>query len=271
MLVWVGADDAHAQASPPAPRSAAEQVRERDDDAGASLPASIRPVTDEDRKVAFPDVGGHPNHDPIRYFVLFDQLEWQAGEDASGVNVDATAWIGRARNRLWLRLDGGSEDGRVDDAGAHVLFGRQFARWWDVVGGIRQDIEPGSALTWAAFGVQGLAPYWFEVEATGYVGDSGRTQARAEVEYELLLTNRLILQPRAEVNVFGKSDPERGVGAGLATTDFGVRVRYEFKREIAPYVGVAWRNLWGETADLAEADGKPTGGPRLVVGIRFWQ
>jgi copper resistance protein B len=91
------------------------------------------------------------------------------------------------------------------------------------------------------------------------------------VEYELLLTNRLVLQPRVEANLFGKSDPERGLGAGLAMTDVGIRLRYEFKREIAPYVGIVWRNLWGETEDLAEANGEPTGGPRFVVGIRFWQ
>ena len=168
------------------------------------------------------------------------------------MNIDATAWYGRSRNRVWVRLEGGSDDGRVDDAEVHALVGRQFSRWWDMVGGIRQDVEPGPAQTWAAVGVQGLAPYWFEVELTGYLGASGRTQLRSEVEYELLLTNRLILQPRFEANLFGKSDPERGIGAGLESTDVGFRLRYEFKRELAPYVGVAWRNTWGETADLAE-------------------
>jgi copper resistance protein B len=118
--------------------------------------------------------------------------------------------------------------------------------------------------------VQGLAPYWFEVEATAYVGASGRTHARFEVEYELRLTNRLVLQPLLETEIFGKSDPERGVGAGLSTTDAGFRLRYEFKREVAPYIGVTWRNKWGQTADFAEAAGEETGGARFVTGVRLW-
>ena len=139
-----------------------------------------------------------------------------------------------------------------------MLFGRQIARWWDLVAGVRQDFEPGPARTWAAFGVQGLAPYWFEIELTGYVGAEGRTQQRGEVEYELLLSNRLVLQPQFEVELIGKSDPERGIGAGISTTDIGVRMRYEFKREFAPYVGVLWRNKWGKTADFAEVAGEST-------------
>jgi copper resistance protein B len=98
---------------------------------------------------------------------------------------------------------------------------------------------------------------------------AGRTP-RFEVEYELLLTNRLILQPLLEAEVFGKSDPDRGIGAGLSTTDLGLRLRYEFRREIAPYVGVTWRNKWGETADFAEAAGEDPGGARFVTGLRVW-
>lgn len=235
------------------------------------LPSFIPPLTDEDRKAAFPDVEGHAVHDQaVHYFVLFDQFEWQTAGEGSGLNIDSKAWIGRDRNRLWLRADGDSDEGRIGEAQAHVLFGRQFSRWWDIVGGIRQDFRPGPARTWAAIGIQGLAPYWFEVEATAYVGASGRTHARLEVEYELLLTNRLVLQPLAEVEIVGKSDPDRGVGAGVSTTDAGFRLRYEFRREIAPYVGVAWSHKWGKTADFAEAAGEETGGARLVTGLRLW-
>ena len=158
----------------------------------------------------------------------------------------------------------------VGEAHTHVLYGRQFSRWWDMVAGVRQDFKPGSPQTWAAFGVQGLAPYWFEIEATGYIGGSGRTHARVEIEYELLFTNRLILQPLFEVDVFGKSDPERGIGAGLSMTDLGLRLRYEFKREMAPYVGISWNNKWGKTADFAKAAGEEAGDSRLVTGLRLW-
>jgi copper resistance protein B len=102
---------------------------------------------------------------------------------------------------------------------------------------VRQDFRPGDPQTWAAVGIQGLAPYWFEVEATGYVGAGGRTAAKLEVEYELLFTNRLILQPLVELELYGKSDPERGIGRGLSSLETGLRLRYEIRREFAPYVG----------------------------------
>ena len=150
------------------------------------------------------------------------------------------------------------------------MWGRMFSRWWDVVAGVRQDFRPGDPQTWVGVGVQGLAPYWFEVEATGYVGAGGRTLARVEAEYELLLTNRLILQPLAEVEFFGKSDPERGIGAGLSTIEGGLRLRYELRREFAPYVGLSWERRFFGTADFARAAGEEVGGARVAFGLRTW-
>jgi copper resistance protein B len=231
----------------------------------------VPPLTDADRAAAFPDVGGHALHDQaIHYFVLFDRLEWQDGHDGGAIEIDGVGWVGRDRDRLWFRAEGDGEGGRVGEAEASVFYGRQLARWWDVVAGFRQDVRPGPAQTWAAVGLQGLAPYWFEVEATAYLGASGRTHARLEVEYEILLTNRLILQPLVELDVFGKSDPERGIGAGLSTTDAGFRLRYEWRREFAPYIGVTWDRKWGTTADLADAAGEQRGGARLAAGLRLW-
>jgi copper resistance protein B len=269
--VAASAQDAHTGHQQEEPAAQQTPAPEHQHQSQTTLPSFIPPVTDEDRKAAFPDVQGHAVHDrSVNYFVLFDQLEWQAGDGANGINVDSRGWVGRDRDRLWFRAEGDGESGRVGEAQAHVLYGRQFARWWDVVAGIRQDLRPGSPQTWAAFGVQGLAPYWFDIEATGYVGASGRTHARFEVEYELLFTNRLVLQPLFEAEVFGKSDPDRGIGAGLSTTDLGFRLRYEFRREIAPYIGVTWRNKWGKTADFAEAAGEDTDGARFVTGLRLW-
>ena len=257
---------ARADAQQPQEGSARQEVSSE-----PALPPFIPPVTDEDRRAAFPDVEGHAVHDTaVHAFVLFDQLEWQAGDTGGGLDVDSKGWVGRDRDRLWFRAEGESDDGGVRAAQAHVLYGRQFSTWWDAVAGIRQDFRPGAAQTWAAFGIQGLAPYWFEIEATGYVGKSGRTQARVEVEYELLLTNRLIVQPLVEVELFGKDDPERGIGAGLSTTDAGVRFRYELRRELAPYIGVTWNRKYGKTADFAEAEGEATSGARLVTGVRLW-
>lgn len=237
----------------------------------SDLPPGIPPVTDEDRRAAFPDVEGHTVHDDaVNYLVLFDQLEWQNGGGDSDYSWDNKGWIGRDRDRFWFRTEGESDGESLADAQAHFLYGRAIAPWWDLVAGVRQDFRPGPARTWAAVGIQGLAPYWFEVEATAYVGESGRTHFRLETEYELLLTNRLVLQPLAEMEIYGKSDPERGIGAGLSTLDAGLRVRYEFRREIAPYVGVQWSWKFSGTADFSEAAGERTSGARFLLGLRMW-
>lgn len=280
LAIGVGPASAQHPAHPAPPRPASEQTpaapetqdHTQHQHGAKELPPFIPPITDEDRKAAFPqDLGGHAVHDgALNYFVLFDQLEWQSVAGGTGLNVDTKGWVGGDRNRLWFRGEGDGEDGRVGEAEAHALYGRQIARWWDVVAGVRQDFQPGPSRTWAAIGIKGLAPYWFEVELTGYVGSSGRTHLRGEVEYELLLTNRLVLQPLLEVELFGKSDPERGIGAGLSTTDLGFRLRYEFRREFAPYIGVTWSNKWGGTADFAEDAGEDTGGARFVTGVRLW-
>jgi copper resistance protein B len=228
-------------------------------------------VTDADRAAAFPEVEGHAVHDDaVNYFVLVDQLEWQAGRGAPGFGWDSRGWVGRDRDRFWFRTEGERDADRFGDAQAHLLYGRAIAPWWDLVAGVRQDARPGPARTWAAVGLQGLAPYWFEVEATAYIGSSGRTHFRFETEYDLLLTNRLVLQPLAEVEIFGRSDPERGIGAGLSTLDVGLRLRYEIRRELAPYVGVLWHRRFFGTAEAARAAGERPGRVRLTLGLRFW-
>ena len=227
-------------------------------------------LTDEDRAAAFPDVGAHPQEDRLNYYVLFDRLEWRAGSHERTANWDSVGWFGGDINRLWFRTEGEVDRKAVREAEAHLLYGRSFSRWWDFVAGVRQDFRPGPAQTWGAVGIQGLAPNFFEVEATAYVGASGRSQVRLETEYELLITNRLILQPRAEINVSGKSDPRRGLGSGLSTGEAGLRLRYEFRREFAPYVGLEWDRKFGGTADFARGQGDPTGGTRFVAGVRVW-
>lgn len=254
-----------APAAPTGEDHAAHQAPSTD------LPAFIPPLTDADRAAAFPDVHGHmATDDAVNYFVLFDQLEWQAGDGVRAINWDTRGWVGKDRDRLWFRTEGAADGGRLRQGQAHLLYGRQIARWWDVVAGIRQDVRPGPAQTWAAVGIQGLAPYWFEVEATAYVGASGRTHLRLESEYDLLLTRRLKLQPWLEVEIYGKGDPERGIGAGLSSADAGLRLRYEVRRELAPYVGVEWQRTFFGTADAAIAAGERTHGLRLALGLRFW-
>lgn len=231
----------------------------------------IPAVTDEDRTAATPPPNGHPAHDnTIRNFVLLDRLEAWDADPGSGLEWEAQGWIGTDLDRLWLRSEGERVDGHTESADLEVLYGRSVARWWDVVAGIRHDFKPGASQDFAAIGVIGLAPYKFEVEATGYIGESGQTAARFEVEYETLLTNRLILQPQIEANVHGKSDERRAIGSGLSTAEVGLRLRYEINRQFAPYIGIIHERAFGRTADFRRADGEDTDDTRVVAGFRIW-
>lgn len=203
--------------------------------------------------------------------LLLNRFEGYRGNDGgTGVRLDAQAWWGTDLNRLWLKVDGSRSDGRLGATRTELLYNRAFAPYFGWQAGLRHDFGGGPGRDWAAFGVQGLAPYWFDVEATAYVGPSGRTALRLEAEYDLRITQRLVLQPDLEVRLFGRSDPERGIGSGLSGAEFGLRLRYEVTRKFAPYVGVDWERSFGGTADLARRNGRPVGESRIVAGVRFW-
>ena len=246
--------------------------------ADADLPANaaprdpIPPVTPADRAAAFPGVAGHTVHDnAVHSFWLLDRLEaWDADEDGTGVGWEALAWVGTDLDRLWLRSEGEHVDDSIESGDIEILYGRAVAPWWDLVAGVRHDFGEGPSQTFAAIGVMGLAPYKFEVEATAYVGQSGQTAARLEAEYETLFTNRLILQWLAEAEFHGKDDPRRGIGSGLGTVELGARLRYEIRREFAPYIGVVWERAYGNTADFRRAEFEDIEDTRLVAGVRIW-
>lgn len=202
--------------------------------------------------------------------VLFDRLERAYGRDGDATSYDGQAWLGTTYNRLVLKAEGNYANSRLEEARSEVLWGHAIASYWDSQLGVRFDSGEGPNRTWAAFGVQGLAPYWFNVDATAYVGEQGRTALRLSAEYELLLTQRLVLQPRIEANFYGKSDAARGIGSGLSDAVAGLRLRYEISRQFAPYVGVEWAGKIGQTADIARAEGKPRNETLWVVGVRFW-
>ncbi|CAN7693088.1 copper resistance protein B [Pseudomonas brassicacearum] len=231
----------------------------------------IPELTAADRAAVYEYHGGHAMHDSaINSFFLIDQLEWQDADDGSALSWDASGWIGGDIDRLWLRSEGERLNGKTEEAELQALWGHAISPWWDVVAGVRQDFKPGDPQTWAAFGVQGMALYNFEAEATAFIGEGGQSAARLEGDYDILLTNRLILQPTAEVNFYGKNDPARGVGSGLSDTELGVRLRYEIRREFAPYIGVTWNRVYGNTADYAREEGEDRSETRLVLGVRMW-
>ena len=202
--------------------------------------------------------------------LLLDQLETVHGPGGSAQAWEAQAWYGFDENKLWLRSEGDVSTGKVEDGNIEALWNHAIATYWGSQLGVRHDFGAGPSRDWVAFGVQGLAPYWFELEATGYVGSAGRMAARLRADYEVLFTQRLILQPELEFNLYGKDDPARGIGSGLSDVQFGLRLRYEIRREFAPYVGINWVRRVGTSADYARADGRPVFDQQLVAGFRIW-
>lgn len=202
--------------------------------------------------------------------VLFDQLEWRHSALGNAGVWDAEIWYGGDTNKVWLRSEGERVGGAAQNARADLLWDHAFARWWSVRTGGREDFGTGPPRTWAAIGVHGLAPYWFDTEATFYVGEQGRTAVRVKSEYELLFTQRLILQPEGEANLYGKADPARQLGSGLSDLEIGLRLRYEVRREFAPYIGVVWSRQFGGTADRVRESGGNPSDAQFVAGVRAW-
>lgn len=227
--------------------------------------------TEADRAAAFPQLPPHHMHvGGINSLFLVDKLEYQDADDASVLNWDASGWIGGDVNRFWFRSEGERANGKTEEAEIQALYGRAISPWWELVGGVRQDFKPGSPQTWAAFGVQGMPLYGLETEATAFLGENGQSALRLEGEYDILLTNRLILQPTVEANLYGRNDHERSVGSGLGNTEVGLRLRYEIVPQFAPYVGVTWNRNYGNTADFASEEGEDNDEARFVAGIRLW-
>lgn len=202
--------------------------------------------------------------------LLVDRFEFGSTHDTSSQAYDLQAWFGRDYDRAVLKAEGDIEEGEARDAHAELLWGHALTAYWDTQLGVRHDTGLGPDRSWLAFGLQGLAPYWFEVEITAYLGEGGSSLLRLETEYELLLTQQLILQPRVEANLHGRRDAERGLGTGLANLTAGMRLRYEIRREFAPYLGIEWAGTFGTTAEYARTNGEETEETRLVAGVCFW-
>ena len=202
--------------------------------------------------------------------VLFDQLEWRNTAGGNAAVWEAQGWYGGDTNKIWLKSEGERVAGTAQNARVDLLWDHIFARRWSVQAGGHEDFGTGPPRTWAAVGVQGLAPYWFNTEATFYAGEQGRTAMRLKTEYELLLTQRLILQPEGEANLYGKADPERQLGSGLSDLEIGLRLRYEVRREFAPYIGVVWSRQFGGTADRVRESGGHPSDVQFVAGARAW-
>lgn len=268
--------DAHAQheaAAPPSPHAS-----HHDHDAmahpsattpspttpSAAPAAAVPEPTDADRAAAFPALATeHAHGDRMIAMLTVDRLEAWSHDGEPGQHWALQGWVGGDLQRVWLRSEGEREDGRLASGDIEALYGRSVAPWWDVVVGVRHDLGPGPRRDWAALGVQGVSPYKFEVEATAYLGENGRSAARFEAEYDVLLTNRLILQPSIEAELRDRRDVGADIGAGLSKAEAGLRLRYEIVRRFAPYVGLVHERR-------THADGADSRETRVVGGVRLW-
>ncbi len=219
--------------------------------------------------------GAQVMDDAIYTFVLFDQLEYRRTGDANPVGWDLLGWVGGDFTRLWIKSEG--EQATVGGGGeveVQALYGRLVAPYWDLQIGARVDVRYGGgtarARVLAVVGLEGLAPYWFEMEPAVFVSQDGHVSARLTTSYDMFVTQRLIVQPRVEVNAAVQEVPDFGVGQGLNDVNLGIRVRYELRREYAPYVGLEWVRRFAGTADLARQGGESVSDVAVVGGFRVW-
>ena len=205
-------------------------------------------------------------------FFMADRLELQAGDEGEALVWDGMAWHGTDENKLWVKTEGeySFEGSEFEEAEIQALWSKPVSTYFDVQAGLRQDLHTGGD-TYAVAGVQGLAPYWFEIDAATFLSTKGNFTARFEAEYELLFTQKLVLQPRAEFELSAQDIPSQGLGAGVTSVEAGLRLRYEIKPEFAPYIGVEWGGALGETRGIVRAGGGEPSHVAVLLGLRIWQ
>jgi len=203
--------------------------------------------------------------------ILFNLAEYQAQRGRNAYRWSGEAWIGGDLDRLVVKSEGEGAFGRsVESADVQALYSRAIDPYWNLQAGLRQAFLPGPNRPYAVLAIEGLAPYWVETEASLFLSSKGDLLARAEAYHDQRITEQLVLQPRAELNFAAQTVRANRIGAGLSDAELGLRLRYEFAREFAPYVGLSWERRVGRTARLERDAGEKAGGIRFVTGLRFW-
>ena len=265
-----GAHDGHDMAAMPAMAQT-----------GTALPAGDAPApsppTDHYADRFFPTSEMEPARTAMMrepgtfYQVMFNLAEYQARSGRDGYRWDGEAFVGGDINRLWLKSEGeGSFREGVESAEIQALYSRAIDPYFNLQAGVRHDFQPGPSRTYATIGFEGLAPYRVEVEGALFLSDKGDLLGRFEGYYDQRITQRLILQPRIELNLSAQDMPANRLGSGLTDAELGLRLRYEISRQFAPYIGVSYEAKTGRTADFARADGRDPTTTSFVAGIRFW-
>ena len=245
---------AGSAAPPPVP---ADHYADRDYDKGDMNRARITMMNEQ---------GGQ-----LFYQVMLNLAEIQLYRGQVGYRWDGEAWFGADINRFTLKSEGGgSFSGGFENAEIQALYSRAIDPYFNLQAGVRQDLASRLHQTYGAFGIEGLAPYWFEVSGTMFVSTRGNVLARLEGYYDQNITQRLVLQPRVELNFAAQNTPEEETGVGLVNAELGLRLRYEITREFAPYVGISYDTRVGQSASYAAQEGKPVNNLSFVAGVRLW-
>jgi copper resistance protein B len=213
---------------------------------------------------------GHLHGDFLNGHLRVDELEGQATDTHGTLRWDGEAWLGTDLDRVLLRAEGSRRGGATEESELELFWRRPVAPWWNLLLGLRNDSGAGPARTYAALGVEGTAPGRIPLEFTAYLGEGGQSGFDVATHYDVLLTQRLVLTPRAEAAIWFRNDADTGIGRGLSTTRAGLRLRYELRRELAPYLGAEWHRAYGDTGKAVAADGQRRSEMYLLAGLRFW-
>jgi copper resistance protein B len=216
-----------------------------------------------------PVAAGAMEPEPMVFAAWTDRLEYRAQNGPDTILWDANAWYGKDYDKAWIKTEGQIADGTVEDGEAQLLWSHAVSPFWDLQAGIRQDFGMGPDRTHGVLGIEGLAPGWWEIDAAMFLSDKGDVTARVEAEYDMLITQKLVLQPRAELNVAFQDVPALGIGSGPSDFALDLRLRYKIRPEFAPYIGVSWTRSVGNTADFAQAAGEKTSSIAFITGIRL--
>lgn len=242
--------------------------------------AALPPIPSATDVTTLPNLDGReswpsPTADDANYsYLLIDLLEFR--ENPEVVRWDMFGWYGGDVKRVWVKTEGSqsTRNSQGSEQEAQLLYGQLITPYFDFQAGLRYAHRsgpgPDRSRGYAVVGLQGLAPYRYELEPSLFLSNKGQVSARVTASYDLLLTQRAVLQPRLELNVAAQSDREFEMGSGLTSTEFGARIRYELRRELAPYVGITWSQLYGGTKRLARESGDQTSVFSLVAGVRAW-
>jgi len=213
-----------------------------------------------------------PIADEVVGHLLFTQLEDRTDVRENELRWEGEGWIGTDMSRLWIKSEGVFQDGSMRDGDHEVFYDRPIprVRYFDAQAGVRADLDSRPRRFWSAIGIEGLAPHFFEFEPTLYFRDEGHVAGKVETSYDLRITQRLFAQPQLELNFYSRPDPARGLGTGLADLDTAIRLRYEIRRKLAPYIGFAYTDQYGSTAGYSRRWGEVVSNPRFVFGLRTW-